>query len=138
MYNNDLTKKSFIPNPFIPNTLMYKTGDLGKYDENGNITCLGRVDNQIKIRGLRIELGEIENLILKFPDINNVVVVKKELQNREFISAYYTSTRKISIPSLRKHLDKFLPKYMIPSYFVALDEFPYTANGKEITGPQVV
>lgn len=128
--NKELTDKSFIPNPFIPNTLMYKTGDLGKYDENGNITCLGRVDNQIKIRGLRIELGEIENLILKFPDINNVVVVKKELQNREFISAYYTSTRKISIPSLRKHLDKFLPKYMIPSYFVALDEFPYTANGK--------
>ena len=54
--NHELTSKSFIKNPFIKGSLMYKSGDLGKYLENGDILCLGRKDNQIKIRGLRIEL----------------------------------------------------------------------------------
>ena len=128
--NPELTAKSFIKNPFKENTLMYKSGDLGKYLNNGEIICLGRSDNQIKIRGLRIELGEIESLISKYPNIEKVAVLKQSANNREFISAYFVAKKRIAINELRKFLTKSLPRYMIPSYYVALDEFIYTPNGK--------
>ena len=128
--NPELTAKSFIKNPFKENSLMYKSGDLGKYLENGEIICLGRSDNQIKIRGLRIELEEIESLISKYPNIEKVAVLKQCANNREFISAYYVAKKRISINELRKYLAKSLPRYMIPSYYVPLDEFIYTPNGK--------
>ena len=126
----DVTRERYIKNPFLENSIMYKTGDLCKYDENGNIYHLGRLDNQIKIRGLRIELGEIESKILEFPNIKKVQVVKQTIGNREIISAYYISTKKIKITNLRSYLYNCLPKYMVPSYFTAMDEFPYTPNGK--------
>ena len=128
--NKDLTKKSFIKNPFLPNNTMYKTGDLGMYLEDGNILCLGRVDHQIKIRGLRIELEEIEAVIKKYPNIKKVAVIKQVINNREFISGYYVASKVINKPALKQYLSKILPKYMIPSYFVALDDLPYTPNGK--------
>ena len=128
--NKELTNQSFIQNPFIPNTIMYKSGDLGTYLNDGNILCLGRSDHQIKIRGLRIELGEIESLILKYPHIQKVTVVKQTIQNREFISAYFVGNKRIIINELRKYLSHSLPKYMIPSYYIALDNLPYTPNGK--------
>ena len=128
--NSELTKKSFIKNPFLPNTIMYKSGDLGLYTTDGNIICLGRTDHQIKIRGLRIELGEIEALIEKYPNIVKVVVIKQSINSREFISAYYVQNKKIIVNELRKYLSKSLPKYMVPSYYTALDDFPYTPNGK--------
>ena len=128
--NEELTKKSFIENPFIPGTIMYKSGDLGKYTEDGNIICLGRVDHQIKIRGQRIELGEIESVILKYPNIKNVTVVKQTIQNRECISAYYLSDKRIAINELRKYISHTLPRYMVPTYFIRLEDFPYTPNGK--------
>lgn len=128
--NSELTNKSFIPNPFIPNTLMYKTGDIGIYASNGEIICLGRSDNQVKIRGLRIELGEIENNILKYPHIKNAAVIKQIIENREFISCYFVADKRIKINELRKYLSKALPRYMVPSYFIALDNLPYTPNGK--------
>lgn len=109
---------------------MYKSGDLGKHLENGNIICLGRKDNQIKIRGLRIELGEIESLISKYPNIEKCVVVKQSINDREFISSYFVANKRISINELRKYLAKSLPTYMIPSYYIALDDLPYTPNGK--------
>ena len=126
----DVTAKAYINNPFLPNSIMYKTGDLCKYDKNGNIYCMGRLDNQIKIRGLRIELEEIENKIMEFPNIKKAKVIKQTIGVREIISAYYISTKKIKPAELRRHLYNSLPKYMIPSYFTALDDFPYTPNGK--------
>ena len=128
--NTELTEKSFIKNPYIQDTLMYKSGDLGKYLENGDIICLGRCDNQIKIRGLRIELGEIETLISKYPNIEKAIVVKQSIDNREFISAYFVANKRIPINDVRNYLAKSLPRYMIPSYYIPLDEFPYTPNGK--------
>lgn len=98
--------------------------------ENGEIYYLERVDNQVKIRGLRIELGEIENKILEFPNILKTKVIKQTIDNREFIAAYYIANKRIRINELRKHLSATLPKYMVPSYFTAMDEFPYTPNGK--------
>ena len=126
----DITKERYLKNPFKQNSIMYKTGDLCKYDYNGEIICLGRLDNQVKIRGLRIELDEIENKILDFPYIKKAKVVKQLLGNREIISAYFISPKRIKVAELRKYLYEVLPKYMIPSYFTALDEFPYTPNGK--------
>ena len=129
--NETLTKKSFIPNPFIPGSIMYKTGDLGLYNPDGNITCLGRVDNQVKLRGLRIELGEIEEKINSLPFINSCVVVKKiDETSREYLCAYFTSSENVDSSLIRKKLEAFLPLYMIPGYFMQLDVMPYTPNGK--------
>ena len=75
--NIKLTQKSFVKNPFNNNSLLYKTGDSGCYNKTGTITCLGRLDNQVKIRGLRIELEEIEKAILKINGIKDCAVVKK-------------------------------------------------------------
>ncbi len=128
--NKKLTDQSFIKNPFMPNVLMYKSGDLGKYEPDGSIICLGRSDHQIKIRGLRIELEEIESLILKYPNIKKAVVVKQVMQSREFISAYFVTKKRVVINDLRTYLSRSLPRYMVPSYYVSLDDLPYTPNGK--------
>ena len=126
----DLTAERYIKNPFVENSVMYKTGDICKYNESGEIYYLGRADNQVKVRGLRIELDEIENEILTFPCIKKAKVVKQLIGNREIISAYYIATKRILIKELRKYLADRLPNYMVPSYFTALDVFPYTPNGK--------
>ena len=128
--NQELTTKSFIPNPFVKNTIMYKTGDLGMFRPDGTILCLGRSDNQVKLRGLRIELGEIENIISNFPNIKKCVVLKQTIKDREFLCAYYVSKEKIVINELRKYISLLLPRYMVPSYFISLDNMPYTPNGK--------
>ncbi len=131
MQNLDLTNKSFIPNVFVPNTIMYKTGDIGFYKENGEIICLGRSDHQVKIRGLRIELEEIENVMRAYKNISNCVVVKKvSNEGHEFLCAYYTSNENINENELRNILKSKLPNYMIPQYFIKLDALPYTPNGK--------
>lgn len=128
--NPKLTNEVFIKNPYLENSIMYKTGDIGTYSTIGDIICLGRCDNQIKIRGLRIETEEIESLILKHPHIKKAIVIKQTINNRDFLSAYFVANRRIIINEVRKYLSSFLPKYMIPTYFIALDDLPYTPNGK--------
>ena len=128
--NEEKTASSFIPNPFIENTIMYKTGDICKYLPNSEIDYLERADNQVKIRGLRIELGEIEAKLMSHRSIEKAIVIKQTMNNRDFISAYFTIKKKVNISELRKNLSKYLPKYMVPSYFTVLDDFPYTPNGK--------
>ena len=128
--NHELTSKVFINNPFMQNSIMYKTGDSGFFNENGEIICLGRSDNQIKLRGLRIELGEIENIIEQYPYINKCVVIKNSVDNKEFLTCYFTSRQKINTNNLKQYISNYLPKYMIPSYFVVMETFPYTPNGK--------
>jgi len=128
--NEELTKKSFVRDIFNENQIMYKSGDLGYYREDGQIVCLGRIDHQVKIRGLRIELGEIEQKISEFPSILNCIVDKKELGSHELLCAYYVANSNIDIFELRHHLLKYLPAYMVPQYFVVLEQLPYTPNGK--------
>ena len=129
--NKELTDKSFIINPYIKNELIYKTGDLGAFTSNGEIICLGRIDNQVKIRGLRVELGEIEEKINTVPEIKACVVTKKVDDNmREILCAYYVSNEKIDTLYIRKILEKKLPQYMVPNYFIKLEKLPYTPNGK--------
>ena len=127
----ELTDKSFIFNPFNNNSLLYKTGDLGFYNNDGTITCLGRIDNQIKIRGLRIELEEIEKSILEMNEIKDCIVVKKQNDDgHEFLCAYFVKNSDIKALEIRKKLQGCLTYYMIPQYFVELDKLPYTPNGK--------
>ena len=128
--NPILTEKSFIKNIFNTDSIMYKTGDIGFYKENGEIVCLGRSDSQVKIRGLRIELSEIEQQLLKISNICNCCVVKKTSGNRDFLCAYYTKEGPVNEKNLRIALKQKLPQYMIPQYFVELKQLPYTPNGK--------
>ena len=129
--NSTLNTKSFIKNPFIPNSLMYKTGDSGMYNENGEIIYLNRIDNQVKIRGYRIELEEISNNILKYNGIKKCIVIDNENETgKKYLAAYFVAEKEIDIIKLKKHLISLLPNYMIPSYFIKLDELPLTFNHK--------
>ena len=128
--NSELTGEKFIKNKYLDETI-YETGDLALYMENGDLVHLGRTDFQVKVNGHRIELEEIENKIMQIKNITNCIVVKKELeQNHAFLCAYYQAKEDINVSSLRSYLQKNLPKYMIPQYFIKLDEIPYTPNGK--------
>ena len=133
--NSELTSKVFIPNPFdeSPSSLMYKTGDKVRYLSDERIQYLGRIDNQVKIRGNRVELGEIENILSQHPLCQNCVVIPRDdLSDHTVLVAYYiTQESKADVNrELRRYLEKFLPDYMIPSDFVSLGEFPLTQNQK--------
>ena len=124
------TEMSFIHNPFIDGKIMYKVGDLGAFNYNGEITCYGRIDNQVKIRGLRIELPEIEKQIESIYNISDCVVIKKEINNKDALCAYYIQNGPVDKDILKSVLHTKLPEYMVPQYFMKLDKFPQTPNGK--------
>ena len=129
----DLTRESFIDSPFgtEPGAVLYKTGDLGRYFENGNIEFLGRRDHQIKLRGYRIELGEIEGVLSDHPEVREcVVVVREDKLGDERLIAYVVAEEGTIIDELRRFLDERLPEYMIPSTFVLLDRLPLSSNNK--------
>ena len=110
---------------------MYCTGDLARWREDGEIEYLGRIDTQVKIRGLRIELGEIESVMSGFDGIHMTAATDKRDENdRQYLVGYYTADSDIDEKALRRHLSAKLPKYMVPNYFVHLDEMPMTASGK--------
>ena len=132
----ELTQEKFIENPFATEkdkdlgyTRIYKTGDICKWRDNGEIEYIGRNDFQVKLRGFRIELGEIEKVISEIKEIQQICVVAKE--NKSSLVAYYTSSDKtITEDLIRAHIKDQLPKYMIPNAFIRLDKFPLTINGK--------
>ena len=129
--NPELTQQRFLPNKFGSGK-MYKSGDIGRWTFDGKVQCLGRVDHQIKLRGLRIELGEIENKIEQVPGVSASVVNKFSIDNNEFLCGYYVTDGSIDVNELdvKNYLKKFLPHYMVPSYIVHLDKMPYTINRK--------
>lgn len=132
----ELTAEKFVPNPFATEEnhhgkVMYHTGDLARWRADGEIEYLGRIDTQVKIRGLRIELGEIESVMSSFAGIRLTAVAdKRDENNRQYLVGYYTAEGKIDEKELRSHLSSKLPKYMVPNYFVKLDTMPMTASGK--------
>ncbi|TYP74359.1 non-ribosomal peptide synthetase [Aquimarina intermedia] len=128
--NEELTKKKFIDNPFKPGSKMYKTGDLGRILWNGDIEYLGRLDNQIQLRGYRIELDEIEKVLQEYSLIKDAVVAVKSFTNDDVICAYYIADKKINNKDFRSFLLEFLPDYMLPSFFIRVASFPLTNNGK--------
>ncbi|MBW8602577.1 amino acid adenylation domain-containing protein [Bacillus velezensis] len=125
--NEELTNEKFIDNPFHRGAKMYKTGDLGRWMPDGNIEFLGRIDNQIKIRGFRVEIGEIENQLLQLEGIKEAAVIYIE---EKYLSAYITGDIEMEGSFVQEKLAQVLPKYMIPSFIIQLKELPLTANGK--------
>ncbi|MBE0341959.1 non-ribosomal peptide synthetase, partial [Paenibacillus sp. 28ISP30-2] len=131
----DLTNEVFVPNPFTDGEAgyerMYRTGDLARWMPDGNIEHLGRIDHQVKIRGYRIELGEVEANLLKVEAVQEVIVLSHEdEQGQNQLVAYYVAEREVSASELRSLLGEELPNYMVPSYFVQLENMPLTPNGK--------
>lgn len=137
----ELTEEKFIDNPFKPGTKLYKTGDLASWLSDGNIGYLGRIDYQVKLRGYRIELGEIESRLRNYPGIKDCVVVLKGQEPNKQLIAYYIAKDREPVNKdggkgafepqhLRRYLKLNLPEYMIPVFFVRLDEIPLTLNGK--------
>ncbi|AJS58358.1 hypothetical protein UB51_07420 [Paenibacillus sp. IHBB 10380] len=127
----DLTQERFVPHAFKPGERLYRTGDLARWLPNGSLEYLGRIDHQVKIRGYRIEIGEIEARIIQNPSIKETVVVERANEsNEKYLCAYMIGENSLDIESLRSDLKHVLPDYMIPAYFVFLEKFPITSNGK--------
>ncbi|MFC8451306.1 amino acid adenylation domain-containing protein [Kitasatospora sp. NPDC057223] len=137
-YLNDpgLTDARFIPDPFgtAPGGRLYHTGDLVKRNPDGTLTFLGRIDHQIKIRGLRIELGDIETAARDHPGLAQIAVNPwTDDHGEHHLVAYLVPTDPATAPdrtALREHLATQLPPYMVPSFFVTIPGLPLTTSGK--------
>lgn len=128
---DDLTAEKFIFLPQKPDVRVYRTGDMGRYRPNGDLECLGRTDNQVKIRGHRIELEEIESHINQFDEINQSVVIALETSKTDkILEAFYTSNASLNQKDITDYLSSKLPEYMIPAIFKRVESFIQTANGK--------
>ncbi|MFF4140767.1 amino acid adenylation domain-containing protein [Streptomyces sp. NPDC001698] len=130
---DELTAEKFISDPFgtAPGGRLYRTGDLVKRLPDGRLVFLGRIDQQVKIRGLRIELGEVESALTGFEGIGPVSVQAWSDDNGDkHLVGYLTGGSEQEVPAVREHLREFLPPYMIPSFFVILAELPLTSSGK--------
>ncbi|MGZ3461484.1 MAG: non-ribosomal peptide synthetase, partial [Archangium sp.] len=134
---SSLTAERFLPDPFAntPGTRMYRTGDLARWRADGTVEFLGRVDQQVKVRGYRIEPGEVEAVLARFPGVRTAVVsARTDGTGDARLVAYMvlaTSTASgLDTAALRDFLRKRLPEYMVPSAFMALDAQPLPPHGK--------
>jgi acyl-CoA synthetase (AMP-forming)/AMP-acid ligase II len=130
-YNNpERTSKGFVQNPLNPHypELIYRTGDLGYWNDRGEIMFLGRRDFQIKHLGYRIELGEIEHAVLQVDGIKNCCVVYN--QNKKEITLFYECEKELAPAFIRERLTVALPKYMLPTVFNYMELMPRNPNGK--------
>lgn len=126
----ELTGPSFVPDPFAGG-LMYRTGDLARWMPDGNLEFMGRADGQVKIRGFRIELGEIESQLTAAGDVSKAVVTdRSDERGNKYLCAYYVSAKEFPAFELRERLARILPEYMVPQYFIKLQEIPLTSRGK--------
>ncbi|WP_418027853.1 non-ribosomal peptide synthase/polyketide synthase [Paenibacillus sp. JJ1722] len=135
LHRPELTKEKFVANLFAAEEVgyerMYRTGDLARWLPDGNIEYLGRIDHQVKIRGYRIELGEIEAQIIKVDGVKESIVMARADQQGDYhLAAYYVAEKEISGSMMLNLLNEKLPNYMIPSYFIQLQNMPLTPNGK--------
>lgn len=126
----ELTKERFISNPFVPGETLYRTGDLGRWYPKGEIAYLGRIDSQVKIRGLRIELGEIENALRQFPEVCDAVVLDIEERGKKTLCAYIVPNGELDVHLLRKKLAKMIPLFMVPSFYMIIEAIPLNSSGK--------
>ncbi|MFB9278028.1 amino acid adenylation domain-containing protein [Cohnella cellulosilytica] len=127
----ELTAERFVPNPFVPGTRMYRTGDRARWTADGQIEYLGRIDDQVKIRGYRIELGEIERMLLTHEAVSEAAVtVANDGTGGKRLVAYIVADGTCTSGELRKHCGERLPDYMIPALFAQLERMPLTASGK--------
>ncbi len=123
----EMTEEKFID---FGGERVYKSGDYSKWDKDGNVIILGRLDNQVKLRGLRIELGEIEGLIEAQPHIKKATVIIRKINGQDNLCAYFTADTEIDVEALREELKKTLTHYMVPTAYLQMSEMPMTDNGK--------
>ena len=123
---DDLTAHSFVTLLDMP---AYRSGDLARIRDDGQIEYRGRMDDQVKLRGLRVELGEIEGVMNSYPGIRTSTVIVIHGQT-DYLAAYFTAEDQVDIEALKTHLGSYLAAYMVPQAFMQLDEIPLTANGK--------
>ncbi|ASR47662.1 non-ribosomal peptide synthetase [Paenibacillus kribbensis] len=127
----DLTTEKFIDSPFRSGERCYRTGDLVRWNTDGTLEYKGRIDAQVKIRGYRIELGEVAAQLLKLEAVREAVVIAREdEQGQKQLCAYVVTHADVAANELRSALSQELPGYMVPSYFVQLEQLPLTPNGK--------
>ena len=134
MRRPELTAERFIPDPFGPiGGRLYKTGDLVRYLPDGNLDFLGRIDNQVKIRGHRVELGEIETALCRDPAISQAVVLVRQAKGKRRQLVAHVVSKQSPPPfstQLRRVLRDRLPEHMIPAHVRVYGAFPLTPNGK--------
>ncbi|MEV0961457.1 amino acid adenylation domain-containing protein [Streptomyces sp. NPDC049910] len=124
---SDLTAERFVPDPYgdSPGARLYRTGDLVRQLSDGAVEFLGRIDDQVKVRGYRVELGEIQAVLTEHPAVREAFLTVHE----GTLTAYYAPAD-ASADSVRAHLADRLPEYMLPGTLIALDALPLNANGK--------
>ena len=128
-----LTAERFVTSPFGEGERLYRTGDLASYRPDGVIEYRGRIDHQVKIRGLRIELGEIENQLLQLPDVREAVVMALDQQLVGYVVPVQpaeTIQHAALQASIKDRLAEHLPDYMVPGQWLFLERMPLSANGK--------
>lgn len=119
-------KGKFVPDTYLPDSTMYRTGDIAKWLPDGNLVFIGRRDNQIKINGYRIETGEVEAGLLEHPLISHAAVVDRD----SVLCAYYVANESLSEKEVQGYLLNRLPYYMVPASLMQLEFIPLTTNGK--------
>jgi amino acid adenylation domain-containing protein/non-ribosomal peptide synthase protein (TIGR01720 family) len=122
----DLTAEKFTMLNGNHQVRVYHTGDLCRYNEDGQLEYQGRIDFQVKLSGFRIELGEIDNCAARYQNIGQVIT---QIKNNQLV-LYYTSSEKIDNEALKSFMAESLAEYMVPAVFIQLDEMPMTPNGK--------
>ncbi|MEW9698048.1 amino acid adenylation domain-containing protein [Paenibacillus sp. SI8] len=124
-------EEKFVRNPIKPEERMYRTGDMARWLPDGSVEYLGRIDDQVKVRGFRIEPGEIESCLLEQNGVKEaVVIVRKNALEEPFLCAYVVLEKDVEISGIKSYLSMKLPVYMIPSHIVILNQMPLTSNGK--------
>ncbi|MEZ4361976.1 MAG: amino acid adenylation domain-containing protein [Kofleriaceae bacterium] len=134
LHRPSLTAERFVPDPFSaqPGARMYRTGDAARFRPDGLLEFLGRLDTQVKLRGLRIELGEVEAALAASPAVRHVVaMIREDLPGDQRLTAYVApALDAAAVEDLRRALAERLPSYMIPTAILSLDALPLTSSGK--------
>jgi amino acid adenylation domain-containing protein len=127
----ELTRERFVPNPYRPSERLYRSGDLVKYLPGGEMVYLGRIDDQVQVRGFRVELGEVRSQLLTHRAVAAAEVAAWQPPGETAeLAAYVVAKGEVSVAGLRAHLAESLPHYMVPSAFVFLPAMPLTPSGK--------
>ena len=128
----DLTGDKFLPVPGMQGTVIYRTGDMGRWLAGGCLLHVGRKDFQLKIRGYRVDPGEVEGALLEHPDVTGVAVgaLQGNLQDTSLVAYYVAGNSAPTSSALRKFLENRLPSYMVPAVFMRIEALPLKANGK--------